>query len=246
MLLAKNPAAGGEIINDLNRETINLFRVMQDKDLSSRLIEVLDWTPYSHAELELSREPSDDQVERARRMVIRSFFSIAPSGMAGEGSGLRMGGVDLARLDQDGKRTFRNCAKDWEGWKEALPMIRERLSNVMIYEKDALEFIRTMNAPDCLLYIDPPYAHSSRSKTRYAVDFNLHDALVGIVSESKSMVVISGYESPEYETLNELYGWRKITKDYRANMSEARRLECLWISPNCENPQPDPKTGLGV
>jgi len=236
VLLSKEPAAGGEIINDLNRETINLFRVMQCPEKSEALMKLLDWTPYSHAELEISREPSEDLVERARRMVIRSFFSIAPSGMAGEGSGLRMGGVDLARLDQEGKRTFRNCAKDWEGWKDALPMIRERLAKVMIYEKDALEFIQSMNAPDCLLYIDPPYAHASRSSTRYAVDFNLHDQLVSLVSELKSMVVISGYESEEYEVLSDLYGWRKVTKDYRANMSDARRTECLWISPNCNIP----------
>lgn len=233
VLLSKPPAKGGEIINDLNKETINLFRVMQNEADSERLIRLLEWTPYSHAELESARLPCDDNVERARRMVIRSFFSIAPSGMTGEGSGLRMGGVDLARLDQDGKRTFRNCAADWDGWKESLPMIRERLSKVMIYEKDAIEFIKTMNSPDCLLYIDPPYAHSERSKTRYAVDFNSHDALVSVVSDLKSMVVISGYDSPEYDVLCELYDYKKVTKDYRANMSEARRTECLWISPNC-------------
>jgi len=233
VLLAKEPASGGEIINDLNRETINLFRVMQSLEQSDRLMELLDWTPFSHAELELARIQVDDPVEKARRMVIRSFFSVEPSGMSGVGSGLRMGGVDLGRLDQSGKRTFRNCANDWDGWKESLPMIRERLARVMIYEKDAIEFICSMNAPDCLLYIDPPYSHEARSSSRYAVDFNDHEKLVSVVAESNSMIIISGYDSPEYEVLVDFYNWRKVTKEYRANMSERRRIECLWISPNC-------------
>lgn len=233
VLLAKEPALGGEIINDLNRETVNLFRVMQDKSLGDELERRLSWTPYSHAELELSREQCDDSVERARRMVVRSFFSIAPSGMEGEGSGLRMGGVDLSRMDQEGKRTFRNCANDWEGWKDAVPMIRERLARVMVYEKDAFEFIGLMDSSECLQYIDPPYSQSRRSKTRYAVDFDRHRELYDLISGLDSMVVLSGYDCPEAEVL-ELRGWRKFTKDYRANMSIERRVECLWVSPNCE------------
>lgn len=233
VLLAKAPAVGGEIINDLNRETINLFRVMQNDEQRRRLIDLLEWTPYSHAELLLAREPHDDPVERARRTVIRSFFSIAPSGMKGEGSGLRMGGVDLSRLDKEGKRTFRNCAADWDGWKLALPMIGERLSRVMIYEKDALEFIRSMSAPDCLLYVDPPYAHETRSNTRYEVDFDQHLKLAETLVGSSSMVVLSGYDSDAYSVFD-IYGWRKVEKEYRANMSDRRRVECLWISPNCD------------
>lgn len=237
ILLSKDRAPGGEIINDLNRETVNLFRVMQDVTLSAALIEKLSWTPYAKAELEISREPHEDPVERARRMVVRSFMGIELSGTRGTKSGFRMGNVDLRRLDQDGSRTFRNTGDDWNNWKAALPAIRERLAGVMIYERDAIDFIRLMSAPDCLIYIDPPYHLDTRTRahggSRYAVEFgpDQHHQLITELLTCPAMVVLSGYPHPSYLPL-ETAGWKKVEKDYRANMSKTRRTECLWLSPS--------------
>lgn len=233
VLLSKDPAPGGEIINDLNRDMINLFRVMQSVEQSAQLQRRLAWTPYAAAELELSRESVDEPVEKARRMLIRSFMGIEVAGVRGTNSGFRMGNVDLRRLDKSGKRTFRNCAKDWINWKRALPAIRDRLAEVMIYEKDAIEFIDLMDTPECLLYVDPPYVHSERTGTRYAVDFEKHEALVQRLLTLKAKVVLSGYETEVHAPLLAA-GWSKVTKDYRANMSLTRRIECLWISPNAQ------------
>jgi DNA adenine methylase len=239
VLLGKTRALGGEIINDLNGDVINLFRVMQDVKLADELQRKLEWTPYANAELVLSREVATDPVERARRMLIRSFMGIEVAGVkaknsgSSQKSGLRMGNVDLRRLDQDGKRTFRNCANDWFNWKQALPTLRDRLARVMIYERDALEFIRLMDAPDCLLYIDPTYHHSARSDTRYVVEFREHTDLVTVLLGLSSMVLLSGYPNQDYKPL-EIAGWKRVQRSYRANMSLDRRTECLWISPNAQ------------
>lgn len=235
ILLSKSPAPKGEIINDLNQEVINLFRVMQSAEQSIDLMRRLDWTPYAKAEFDLSFEPSQDPIEQARRLVIASFMGIEVSGIAGRGTGFRMGNVDLNRFDKAGVRTFRNCAKDWAGWKDALPAIRDRLRHVMIYERDALEFIDLMDTAQCLLYIDPPYDHNKRSETRYKVEFTNHPGLVSRLLTCKSKVVLSGYRCPDYDRLTDA-GWRLIEKDYRANMSATRRTECLWISPNAQSP----------
>ena len=240
VLLGKEPAPGGEIINDLNREVVNLFRVMQDRKQAIELIRRLKWTPYAKSELELSAEPTDDPVERARRMMVRSFMGIEVSGVRGTKSGFRMGNVDLNRLDQDGKQTFRNCARDWDNWREALQAIRTRLAKVMIYERDAMEFINLMDTPDCLLYVDPPYHHETRSArghggVRYAVEFDSdqHAKLIDRLTECRAMVVLSGYPHASYDRLVDI-GWKRIEKDYRANMSLDRRTECLWINPQAQ------------
>lgn len=240
VLLAKDPAPGGEIINDLNRDVINLFRVMQHPLMSLELERRLDWTPFAAAELEASRDKTECAIERARRMLVRSFMGIEVAGVRGTKSGFRMNNVDLRRYDKGGKqRTFRNCASDWCNWKLGISAIRQRLERVMIYEKDALEFIRLMSAPDCLLYIDPPYHTETRTRehggSRYAVEFapDQHTALIAALLESSAMVVLSGYPHESYAAF-EGSGWRKVEKDYRANMSNTRRTECLWISPNCK------------
>lgn len=239
VLLAKDPAPGGEIINDLNREVVNLFQVMQAPGSAAELERRLSWTCYAAAELATTHEPASDPIERARRMIVRSFMGIEVAGTRGSRSGFRMGNVDLRRLDQEGKRTFRNCAKDWSNWQEALPAIRERLSRVMIYERDALDFIALMDSPECLLYIDPPYCLTTRSKehpgTRYAVEFGTgeHVRLVESLLGLKAMAILSGYACDAYQPLIDA-GWTRIEKDYRANMSTRRRTECLWISPNAQ------------
>jgi hypothetical protein len=43
------------------------------------------------------------------------------------------------------------------------------------------------------------------------------------------MIVLSGYPHASYEPL-ERAGWRRVDKDYRANMSLRRRTECLWMN----------------
>jgi DNA adenine methylase len=241
VLLAKDPAPKGEIINDLNRDVVNLFRVMQDRKQAAELMRRLRWTPYAKAELEAARDPSDDPVERARRLCVRSFMGIEVAGIQAnkncgrpKGTALRMGNVSLTNFDKDGQRTFRNCAQDWSNWKDALPLIQERLAKVMIYERDAFEFMRLMDSPDCLLYIDPPYCHGTRSGTRYAVDFDDHHLLVETMLSLKAKIVLSGYPCEAYEILRDMFGWKVVTKDYRANMSPDRRTECLWISPNAQ------------
>lgn len=236
VLMAKAPAPGGEIINDLNRDVTNLFRVIQERRTYKELLHKLAWTLYSKAELELSRAPTPDPVERARRLVVKSFMGIEVAGVRGTASGFRMGNVNLGRLDQDGVQTFRNCARDWDNWRAALPLIRKRLAKVMIYERDALEFISQMDHPECLLYIDPPYHIDTRSRShggvRYSVEFGAdrHVDLVSALLKTTSMVVLSGYRHACYRPL-ETAGWTVIEKEYRANMSLTRRTECLWISP---------------
>lgn len=234
-LLSKAPAPGGEIANDLNSHVINLCRVMQDDDLFKKLERKLEWTPYSKSEFELSKKPTRDPVERARRLVIRSFMGIELSGTAGTDSGFRMGNVSLSRLDKVGKRTFRNTARDWCNWKYELPAIKERLAGVMFYEMDAIKLIPQMSAPDCLQYIDPPYHKDTRSRmhggARYEVEFDRYPELIDTVLNCRAMIVLSGYPHPSYRPLKK-YGWKCFEKDYRANMSLERRTECIWVSPN--------------
>lgn len=230
VLLSKVPARHGEIINDLNDEIINLFRVVRCPVAFPQLMERLRWTVYAVEEFREARKQFTDPVKKAWATVVRSFMGISVSGIR-ENSGFRMGNVSLATYDQEGKRTFRNCARDWSGWKENLVNIRDRLANVMIYSMDAVRFIRLMDSPDCLLYVDPPYVHQTRSDTRYKIDLPCHQDLITALLTTKSKVVLSGYENEDYECFD-FMGWRKVSKKSRANMSTNDRTEYLWISPN--------------
>jgi hypothetical protein len=76
VLLRKN-RAHEEVYNDLDREIVNLFRVVRDN--GNDLRRKLELTPYSREEFELSYEPTDDPIEKARRTVVRSFMGRNPA-----------------------------------------------------------------------------------------------------------------------------------------------------------------------
>ena len=80
VFLAKAPAEV-EIYNDADRSLVNLFRVIRDSDLCTKLHRVLEDTPYSRGEFELAKEQSDNPVEAARRLIIRQRQSRAGLGV---------------------------------------------------------------------------------------------------------------------------------------------------------------------
>ncbi|WP_371811496.1 DNA adenine methylase [Sporosarcina sp. Te-1] len=63
-----------EIINDIDGDVVNLFRVIRDKPME--LARGLQWTPYSREEYMDSHLKVKDDIERARRFLVRCWQSI--------------------------------------------------------------------------------------------------------------------------------------------------------------------------
>ena len=79
-VLIRKPRSYAEIYNDLDGDAVNFFRVLRDPIQSSRLIELLKLTPFSREDFALAYNRSDDPVERARRLVARSFMGFGSNG----------------------------------------------------------------------------------------------------------------------------------------------------------------------
>ena len=63
-----------ETINDLDSDIVNLFRVLREQP--DELKRALDLTPYSREEYDLSFEPCDDPIEKARRYMVKTTQAI--------------------------------------------------------------------------------------------------------------------------------------------------------------------------
>ena len=63
-----------ETINDLNSDIVNLFRVLRDSP--DELKRVLELTPYSREEYDLSFVPCEEPVEKARRFMVKTTQAI--------------------------------------------------------------------------------------------------------------------------------------------------------------------------
>ncbi len=221
-VLMRKERSYAEVWNDLDGDVVNLFRVLRSDD-AERLVSLLRLTPFARAEFEEAYQFSDDPVERARRLVIRSFMGFGSNGHA-RSTGFRA----------NSNRSGTTPAHDWTNIPENVASVIERLAGVVLENKDATAVMVQHDGPDALHYVDPPYVFDTRSDLSkdYAVEMsdNDHSALLVALRELRGMVVLSGYTHPLYEAA--LSDWQRVEKAALADGAKPR-IEVLWINPHC-------------
>lgn len=219
-VLIRKPRSYAEVYNDLDGEVVNLFRVARDR--GGELIRALSLTPFAREEFGESREAAYDPLERARRMVIRSYMGFG-SNAHNKVSGFRA----------STKRSGTTPATDWGRYpKDALPAIIERLQGVVIEHRDAIQVMKAHDGRETLHYVDPPYVHATRGAGRdyrHEMTDAEHVRLAEVLRGLTGFVILSGYDCPLYRDL--YAGLRQVHRDTFADGARARR-EVLWLSPN--------------
>ena len=232
VLLRKAPAFS-EIYNDLDQDVVNLFRVLRDPERAGRLIELLTLTPFSRVEFEHSYRRTKDTVERARAIVVRSFM----------GFGSDAPNIDLRTgFRAQSPNSNRSPEKDWHNYPRALGIIVNRLREVVVECRPAIEVMRKNDAPETLHYVDPPYMPETRSQKSgrgrlkyhaYAHEMTVedHKALLDELCQLQGMVILSGYPTAIYDMA--LRGWRRVETAALADGAR-ERTEVLWLNPACD------------
>lgn len=227
-VLLRKPRAYAEIYNDLDDEVVNLFRVLRDRAQAEELRRALELTPYARVEFEEAYEPTEDPLERARRLVVLSYMGHGSSGIRKHRTGFRGNPM----------RERTTAADDWRGFPGAVPAIVERLQGVIIEHRPAADIIARNDQPTTLFYVDPPYLFGTRSPKRKGNDLyhgyrheltdDDHAALLAQLVALKGMVVLSGYPAPLYDAA--LEGWIRVEANAFADRG-ASRTEVLWVNP---------------
>jgi DNA adenine methylase len=239
-VLLRKPRAFSEVINDLDGDLVNLFRVLRDPASAARLIRQLELTPFAREEFAGAGVPAAEMAERARRLLVRSHMGFGSDAACGHPcTGFR---AKCAR-----SRT--TAAHDWAGLPKTLASVVARLRGVVIEHRDALEVIAQQDRHDALFYVDPPYLAATRRRSHrrggssYRHEMateEAHRRLAAALRGVTGAVALSGYPSPLYD---ELYaGWRHVEK--RAMAEGARvRTEVLWMNypPPHAGPPPPPQ-----
>lgn len=230
-VLLRKPRCYSEVYNDLDGEIVNVFRVLRDPAMATRLKVALELTPFARDEFNLSYEPSDDPVEQARRTIARAFMGFG-SNAHNRKTGFRA----------NSNRSGTTPAHDWANYPKCLETVIERLRGVVVENRDACACMRQHDAPETLHYVDPPYVHSTRkdgqlSNYRHEMTDADHEALAECLHGLEGMVVLSGYPSELYDRL--YAGWQRIDKDAHADGARDR-VECLWLNPAASAAIPPP------
>lgn len=227
-VLLRKPRAYAEIYNDLDGDVVNLFRVLRGPR-AGELVELLRLTPFARGEFKAAYEAADDPVERARRLVVRSYMGFgSPSSNVKVSAGFRA----------NSNRSSTTPAHDWANYPDTLAGIIERLRRVVIECRAAADVMVQHDGSDTLHYIDPPYLPETRSaklrkglgkRGAYAHEMTAadHEELLESLLVLRGMVVLSGYPSALYD--DALADWTRLER--RALADGAReRTEVLWIN----------------
>jgi DNA adenine methylase len=227
-VLMHKPYSRVEVLNDLDGNVINFWRVLRDNH--EELIGLLQLTPYAREEWQAASEFDDgsvSDVERARR-----FFVRAMQGFNGR----------VAKNDRGYSQTVPRASAKPHGFRRRidnrLADVAQRIRDVELECVDAIRLMDRWNDPSTLFYLDPPYVKQSlRDKSTYLLsdDGNLHGRLVDYLLTVRSQIVLSGYRSDVYRPLEDA-GWRVVERKVNASTaskgfdSDLVRTEVLWIN----------------
>ena len=229
IFFARKPAPV-EILNDLDGDIVNFFRVMQDAQQFRELRRRLLWTPYARDEflraVEALNDPDAPAIDRAW-----AFFVGQNQGFAG-------------KLAKNAKRAdwsvhiARKAA--WPSLVKKLELFRERLLGCQIDNDDAIRVISRYDRDDAVFYVDPPYVISTRKMRNYAseLDDAYHVALIDTLLNVRGSVVLSGYDHEIYHRLDDA-GWVRtefkvvssVPNSARAFDGRPSRAEVVWRNP---------------
>ncbi|MBZ9559033.1 MULTISPECIES: DNA adenine methylase [unclassified Modicisalibacter] len=225
-VLLQKPRSYAEVYNDLDGEVTNLFEVLRHPRLRARLVEAIRLTPYARHEFEQAFEMSEEPVESARRVLIRAQMGFGSAGATRGNSGFRT----------DTRRVGGTPQHHWQRMPLLIEVVAERLSGVLIENRDALSVIAQHDSKRTLHYVDPPYPEETREKDhrsayRYEMSNRQHLDLLDHLMNATGFVLLSGYDCDLYR--NALRGWRMARRQTQASgqRGSSRRTECLWLNP---------------
>lgn len=225
-----------EVINDLDGEIVNVYRVLRDQAQAEDLERLLRLTPFAREEFEAAYQTAGDPVEQARRTIAKAFMSFGSNGIhrvknRGMRTTVSTHAMPATGFRANSNRSGTTPAHDWMHYPDCLYTFTERLQGVVIESRPAINIIRTHDHPDALIYCDPPYVMTSRSDEgqdyRHEMTDDDHCALAEQLHACRGMVIISGYPSPLYD---DLYSeWHQVTTIAHIDHAQ-KRQEVLWMN----------------
>jgi DNA adenine methylase len=195
-LLFAKEAGGWEILNDINDDLVNFFRVAKHRP--SELAERLEHDLIAAGRFsELKQEkPHGSEIERALQFAYLTWYSFGSKG------------------EHFASTTIQQVMKAKAPVKRSLVRVRtlladvaERLRHVLVENRDFADCIRRYDCRDTFFYCDPPYtefAPNGRYKPLGERNRELFQALAGI----KGKFLLSFDDSAEIRTLCKEFSFR--------------------------------------
>ena len=232
-----------EIVNDINGDLMNFWRVLQHVDQFHEFVRVCQATPLARAEWQRAGDVLASGNPRASGQDDATATSADPVGRAWaffvhcrqSRAGTFKDFTSLTRSRT--RRGINGNASEWLSAVDGLAAIHARLRPVVIENMDALDLIRREDEPGTLFYLDPPYLHQTRvSRGAYANEMTnrQHECLLEALSRIRGKFILSGYRSTIYDDIGGIAGWTRhdfnLANHAAGGKRKRRMTECLWCN----------------
>jgi len=204
-----------EIYNDLYDNVYSLFKVLSDKEKFLIFKERLELTPYSE---KLNKEYKNKLKEELNEDD-RAYYYF----YVNRTSVNSIGGFSSSIIV---RRNLSKPISDYLSSIDNLEYYHKRISNVLIFNKNAIDIIKKYDSDETFMYLDPPYILSTRSSNaRYKIDMTTDDHidLLNIITKCKSKILLSGYNNDIYNKT--LKDWNKETFEIKN-----KKQETFWYN----------------
>ena len=207
-----------DVYNDFNADLVNLFLCVRDSPIT--LMKELEYLPFHcRAEFEfvkamLRKEKSLQKYLECLDLEIETVQTQLPAEQAKELTEILKGQAELYNVKRAaaffrlGRGSFNGTFSsfaikpvDIRAFFKLIADASERLQNVVIENKDAVQLVQDMDGKGVTFYCDPPYYQAEQ---HYEVEFTKQDhiRLHDVLTACKASVVVS-YNDCEY--VRELY-----------------------------------------
>ncbi len=203
-----------EMLSDTDERIISFFRALRDEpsDVATRLKRIRCTERTFQIHQKRCETPFDDYIDRAISEYVVNRMS-----RGGHGK-------NFAWPNGDG-------TESWEsGVKDAIAL-SERLSNVILLNKDVFNIFKTWDEENVLWYLAPNALPDSDEEVKNNPGFlsmEQHVELLNLARDARGKVCISAYASPLYNRT--LKGWKTVKKDQKADKSKNKKQEVLWMN----------------
>jgi len=198
-LFFAKPESEVEVINDINGEVINFYRVLKInyRELEKEVKATLNSRELYNKAREIYKNPhKHSELKRAW-----AFWTLTNQGFAASITSWGFGNTTSKKYTVANKRDNFSAAYS------------DRLRTVQVENYDALKVIDRCDGKDTFFYLDPPYFNSNMGHYKGYTEAD-YTRLLEKAAKLKGKFLLSSYPSPVLNRFIKKYKWnfRKVTK----------------------------------
>ena len=201
-----------EVINDINSEVTNLFRIIQNH--YQPFMELMQYQLHSRAEFNrhLKTDPSTlTDLQRAVRFLYLQLCAY--------GGALRWQSFSVS-ANRGGKVNMKRLAP-------MIEKLHERITAIKIENLHYAEFITRYDTPNTLFYLDPPYMGNEKTYVEKGFTPDDFAKIAELMAGIKGRFILSINDTPAIRNLFARFNISEIDNLYTCNHKQKKVTELL-------------------